>query len=203
MLIGKDKIKIMKLPFGIILKVLLLAPLSIPHFLILLFIPPSRRQTIFNDLERLAEVDKIFESKYKLVNLLIALIIYKEFRNVFYMRLGHYAFILSVFLRPIQCMLGDSINIGAGFMLIHGYGTVINGACKIGRNCTVLQNVTIGTNNKGCPIIGDYVYIGAGAILIGNIKVGNNVKIGAGAVVVDNVPDNCTVVGSKAKVIMK
>ena len=117
------------------------------------------------------------------------------------MRLGHYAFFLSVFLKPIQCMLGDSVNTGAGFMLIHGYGTVINGACKIGRNCTVLHGVTIGTNQYGCPTIGDNVYIGAGAILIGGIHVGNNVKIGAGTVVVNDVPDNCTVVGPKAYVV--
>lgn len=53
------------------------------------------------------------------------------------------------------------------------------------------------------PTIGDNVYIGAGAILIGGIKIGNNVKIGAGAIVVNDIPDNATVVCEKARVIIK
>lgn len=53
------------------------------------------------------------------------------------------------------------------------------------------------------PVLGDNVYIGANAVLIGKIHIGNNVKIGAGAVVVDSIPDNATVVGPKAKVYLK
>ena len=51
------------------------------------------------------------------------------------------------------------------------------------------------------PIIGDNVYIGAGAIIIGKVHIGNNVKIGAGAIVVTDVPDNATAVCEKARII--
>ena len=53
------------------------------------------------------------------------------------------------------------------------------------------------------PIIGDNVFIGAGAKIIGNVKIGNNVKIGAGSVVVEDIPDNCTVVMHKPRIIQK
>ena len=53
------------------------------------------------------------------------------------------------------------------------------------------------------PVLGNNVYIGAGAKIIGGITIGNNVKIGAGSVVVKNVPDNCTVVGNPARIIKK
>ena len=70
------------------------------------------------------------------------------------------------------------------------------------NNFTIYQNATIGYNN-GFPTIGNNVFIGAGAVVIGKIRIGNNVKIGAGAVVIEDVPDNCTVVGPKAKVILR
>lgn len=91
-------------------------------------------------------------------------------------------------------------RIGKGLMVVHGNGTVIGGGAAIGNNLTIYQNATIGFQN-GFPTIGDNVFIGAGVIVIGKIKVGTNVKIGAGAVVVNDVPDNCTVVGPKAKVL--
>ena len=93
-------------------------------------------------------------------------------------------------------------QIGKGLMVVHGAGTVIGGGAIIGDNLTIYQNATIGFQN-GFPTIGNNVFIGAGAIVIGKIKVGNNVKIGAGAVVVNDVPDDCTVVGPKAKIISK
>lgn len=76
-------------------------------------------------------------------------------------------------------------------------GIVINKDALIGENCTIFQQVTIGAvqGKVGAPIIGDNVYIGAGAKILGNIKVGNNVKIGANTVVTKDVPDGVTVVG--------
>lgn len=86
---------------------------------------------------------------------------------------------------------------------MHGFCTVINGSAVIGKNCTILHNVTIGAGKGGSPVIGDNVYVGAGAIIIGNVKVGNNVKIGAGAIVVENVPDGSTIVSQKSKIICR
>lgn len=79
----------------------------------------------------------------------------------------------------------------------HGFhGVHISIEAVIGANATIFQNVTI-TN----VTIGDDIFIGAGAVLVGPISIGNHVKIGAGTVVVDDIPDNCTVVGQKAKII--
>lgn len=79
-------------------------------------------------------------------------------------------------------------------------GIFISGQAQIGKNCVIFQHVTIGSNtlpdskSKGAPIIGNNCYIGVGAKIIGNVRVGNNVRIGANCVVVKDIPDNCTVV---------
>jgi len=82
---------------------------------------------------------------------------------------------------------------------------VINPRAIIGENCNISQGVTIGIVNsgpkQGVPIIGDRVYIGPGAKVIGNIKIGNDVAIGANAVVINDVTDSVTVGGIPAKVI--
>lgn len=91
----------------------------------------------------------------------------------------------------------------------HGLnGILISKGAKIGQGCTIFQQVTIGSNTLkdsksiGSPIIGNNVYIGAGAKIIGGVKIGNNVRIGANAVVVEDIPDNSTVVIPKNKVIL-
>jgi len=95
--------------------------------------------------------------------------------------------------------------IGKGIYIPHSYGIVINSKCEIGDYCTIHQGVTIGRGgrgeNEGVPKIGSYVYIGAGAVILGKIVVGNNSVIGANAVVTKDVPDNAVVVGIPAKII--
>ena len=89
--------------------------------------------------------------------------------------------------------------------LPHGIkGIFIHGTVVIGENVTIQQQVTIGTRkiNKSA-IIGDNVFIGAGAKILGDIRIGNNVKIGANAVVLNDVPDNCTVAGVPASIIKR
>lgn len=88
-------------------------------------------------------------------------------------------------------------------ILPHGIrGIVIASEAKIGRNCYIEHQVTIGRSG-GCPTIGDNVFIGPGAKVFGNIIVGNNVRIGANAVVFENIPDNATVVLQKPRVLIK
>lgn len=101
------------------------------------------------------------------------------------------------------CWLGSSDNTGQGFVLVHGVGTRINAGSHIGDNCTVLHNVTIGGGHGGAPTLGNNVYVGAGALIIGGVKIGDNVKIGAGAIVVSDVPSNSTVVCDKARIIQR
>jgi serine O-acetyltransferase len=98
-----------------------------------------------------------------------------------------------------------SVDIGSGFYIGHFSGIFIYPDCKIGKNCNLSQGVTLGNanrgKNKGYPTIGDNVYIGPGAKLVGNVKVGNYVAIGANCVVTKDIPDNAVVVGIPAKII--
>ncbi|MEG1886910.1 MAG: hypothetical protein RR177_02185, partial [Oscillospiraceae bacterium] len=109
--------------------------------------------------------------------------------------------------------LGARINAGGGEpvfeeppFLPHGIkGIFVTGNARVGKNCKIYQQVTIGIGNSSneAPVIGDNVVIGAGAKIIGKIKVGNNVKIGANCIVCEDIPDNATVVMHKPRIIIK
>lgn len=103
---------------------------------------------------------------------------------------------------------GAHINYGAKFKtpprLPHGlYGIVISHNAVIGANCTIFHQVTIGEGKDGAPEIGDNCVIGAGAKIIGKIRIGNNVKIGTNCVVVQDIPDGATVVLEKPRIICR
>jgi serine O-acetyltransferase len=92
----------------------------------------------------------------------------------------------------------------------HGiYGIFIAGGARIGRNCVIFQQVTIGSNTLidstrlGAPEVGDNCYIGAGAMIIGKVKLGRNVRVGANAVVVRDVPDNSVVTSGEQRVVTR
>ncbi len=101
------------------------------------------------------------------------------------------------------CVIGRKAEFGAGFVIMHPFGVVINGEVKGGENIVIESGVVIGAAKNGlqvkAPVLGNNIFIGAGAKVLGGIKVGNNVKIGANAVVVKDVPDSVTVVGIPAK----
>lgn len=96
-------------------------------------------------------------------------------------------------------------QIGPGLYIGHEGGIVINEQVIIGKNCNLSHQVTIGVSRRGeragVPMIGDNVYIGPGAKIFGQIKVGNNAAIGANCVVTHDVPENGVVVGIPGKVI--
>ena len=89
----------------------------------------------------------------------------------------------------------------------HPIGIVIHPDVKIGKNCMIFQNVTIGQgkyskkHKTNVPVIGDNVTIYANAVIIGGIVIGNNAVIGAGSIVLKDVEANTTVVGNPARVI--
>ncbi|MHA1314626.1 MAG: serine O-acetyltransferase, partial [Candidatus Helarchaeota archaeon] len=98
-------------------------------------------------------------------------------------------------------------EIGSNFFIDHGSGTVIGETTKIGDNCTIYQNVTLGGTSlerkKRHPTVGNNVVIGAGAKVLGPIRIGNNVKVGANSVVVNDIPDDCVVVGVPGRIISR
>lgn len=104
--------------------------------------------------------------------------------------------------------MGTHRNFGAKFAeapaLPHGLnGIIVSHNAVIGKNCTIFHQVTIGEGRGGAPVIGDNVLIGAGAKIIGGIRIGNNVRIGAGCVVMEDIPDNATVFPDEVRYIIR
>ena len=98
----------------------------------------------------------------------------------------------------------SSVKIGKNTLFGHsGIGVVVHQNTVIGNNCIIGQGVTIGGRSKNptVPVIGNKVYISAGARVLGAIRVGNEVIIAPNAVVIKDVPDNCIVGGVPAKVL--
>ena len=97
------------------------------------------------------------------------------------------------------------VQIGEGLYLGHLGPRYINQDVIIGKNCNINQNVTIGQENrgkrKGTPTIGDEVWIGANAVIVGKITIGNNVLIAPNTFVNFDVPSNSIVIGNPAKII--
>tara|TARA_R110002020_G_scaffold10961_14_gene41617 strand:- start:6406 stop:7263 length:858 start_codon:yes stop_codon:yes gene_type:complete len=104
-----------------------------------------------------------------------------------------------------QVDINPAVVIGKGIMLDHGTGLVIGETAVVGDNVSLLQGVTLGGTGKSDqdrhPKIGNGVLIGAGAKVLGNIKIGDCSRIGAGSVVLKEVPPRVTVAGVPAKVI--
>ena len=107
-----------------------------------------------------------------------------------------------------NCGIPTETDIKETITFPHGInGIFISKGAKVGENCVIFHQVTIGSNTlkdskrNGSPIIGDNVYIGTGAKIIGNVKVGNNCRIGANCVVVKDIPDNTTVVLGENRLI--
>jgi serine O-acetyltransferase len=88
-------------------------------------------------------------------------------------------------------------DIGPGLFIQHGFATTIT-ANKIGRDCWINQQVTIGHTRRGRPTIGDRVSIGAAAIVVGPISIGDDAQIGVNAVVIRNVTPGSTMVAPEA-----
>ncbi len=97
--------------------------------------------------------------------------------------------------------IGRNADLGPGFVILHSIGVVINTNVRAGRNLVIYHDVTLGAEHGKVPVLGDDVYIGAGAKIIGGVRIGSNVRIGANAVVTRDLPDGATAVGIPARVV--
>lgn len=116
-----------------------------------------------------------------------------------------FSIIYKILYKFIQIITGIElpceVEVGNNFIIDHFGGIVISGYAKFGDNCRIRNGVVVGLKNIGniaAPVIGNSVDIGAGAKVLGDIKIGNNVVIGANAVVIYDVPDNSIAVGVPA-----
>lgn len=101
---------------------------------------------------------------------------------------------------PCEAVIGDRL------VIEHVGAIVVSGDAVLGKDCILRQGVTIGlrhTSHPGSPTIGDRCDIGAGAKLLGPIRIGNDVAIGANAVVLCDIPDGCVAVGIPARILQR
>lgn len=102
------------------------------------------------------------------------------------------------------CLPGTA-KIGPGLRIPHGGTIVLHARTAIGRDCCLTHGVTIGISGsgerRGVPSLGDRVYVGANASIVGPIRVGDDVVVGANSLVNRDVPDHCTVLGVPASVV--
>jgi len=98
-----------------------------------------------------------------------------------------------------------SAKIGHSFYIGHFGNVILHANSVIGDNCNIAQGVTVGVSGRGkkrgVPVIGNNIYIGANATIVGNIIIGNNAVIAANSLVVDDVPEGTTVLGVPAVVV--
>jgi serine O-acetyltransferase len=142
------------------------------------------------------------------------------FRYTFFMRTARYLRARRALFFPIYVMCRILLNhyqfkygisipynteIGPGLYVGHFGGIIVNSEAKIGRNCNINHEVTIGAayggKYPGVPVIMDNVYLGPGSKIIGGITLGNHVAVGANCVVTKPVPDNGVVVGIPGEVV--
>lgn len=102
-----------------------------------------------------------------------------------------------------SCDVQSNMKIGEGVIFAHnGLGVVIHPQTIIGNNVKIMQGVTVGgRDGSALPIIEDDVLIGAGAKVLGEIRIGRGAKIGANSVVLKDVPEGCTAVGVPARIL--
>lgn len=157
----------------------------------------------------------VFDRDPAAMSTLEVVLTYAGFHALLAYRISHWLSIHHVPLLPraisqlARILTGIEIHpaaiIGRGFFIDHGMGVVIGETAEIGDYVTLFQGVTLGgtgkERGKRHPTLGNHVVVGAGAKILGGIRIGDNVKVGANSVVLKSVPPNSTVIGVPARVI--
>lgn len=158
---------------------------------------------------------ELIKSRDQSINNSLEAMLCPTFKALLYYKISHYFYIKKHFLiaryisekakRKTGIEIHPGATIGKGLFIDHGTGVVIGETAIIGNNVTLFHGVTLGgtgkEKGKRHPTIGNNVFIGSGAKILGNIIIGDNVKIGANAVILKNVPSNVTIVGVPGKIV--
>ena len=167
----------------------------------------KQKHLIKADIERWNQIDQINFNMFESINWYMT---YKiEFRNLIQHRLKnpsrsfscffHYA-VARILWKPLETLYIYTEDIGGGLYIQHGFSTIIT-AKKIGKNCRIYQQVTIGYKEQFNPVLEDNVSVTCGAKVLGGITMHSGSLAAAGAVVVKDVPENAIVGGVPAKII--
>jgi serine O-acetyltransferase len=163
------------------------------------------------------DIASVFDRDPAAKSVLEILLCYSGLHALWFYRLNHWLWnhsmrLLSRWLSQVARLLtGIEIHpaaqIGRRLFIDHGMGVVIGETSVIGDDVTLYQGVTLGgtgkEKSKRHPTIGNGVVIGAGARVLGNIRVGDNSRVGAGSVVLRDVPDNATIVGVPGHIVLR
>ena len=180
-------------------------PRTFPVYLCALCSP--QKKLIKADVSRWNEINGVKMGLFQSLNWYMTY--KKEFRNLILHRLKnpsrtlpciiHYV-IGRILWKPMETLYINTKEIGGGLYIQHGFSTIIS-AKKIGANCRIYQQVTIGFKGEFSPILEDNVSVTCGAKVLGNVTMHRNSLAAAGAVVVKDVPENAIVGGVPAKII--
>lgn len=169
----------------------------------------------WRDIKR--DFDAVFERDPAAKSAIEVILAYPGFHAIFIHRISHFLWSRGIPLLPrllsniARFLTGIEIHpaakIGAGFFIDHGMGVVIGETAEIGEDCLLYQGATLGgtgkEKGKRHPTLGSHVVVGAGAKILGPVKIGDYVKIGANSVVLKSVPEYSVVVGVPGKIIKK
>ena len=167
----------------------------------------AQKRLIKADVARWNEIDQINFNFFESLNWYMTY--KKEFRNLIQHRLKNpshsfvslvHSAIARILWKPLETLYIYTKEIGGGLYIQHGFATIIS-AKRIGENCRIYQQVTIGYKQEFCPVLEDNVSVTCGAKVLGDVTMHSNSLAAAGSVVVKDVPENAIVGGVPAKII--
>lgn len=169
----------------------------------------SWAKTILEDIKTIKDKDVAARNVFEVIFLYPGFHVLLAYRIAHKLLKWHIPFIPRMISQFARFLTGIEIHpaasIGKRFFIDHGMGVVIGETTVIKNDVLLYQGVTLGGTGKELgkrhPTLGNFVTVGAGAKVLGNIEIGDYSSIGAGSVVIDNVPEHCTVVGIPGKIV--